>query len=55
MTILIQSKGFNWNITIGRNLSWSNQLDLISITKEWRENREVYYGEYVKGFFRRSK
>jgi hypothetical protein len=55
MTFLIDSKkGFNWNITIGRDLSWSSQLDLISITKEWRENKEVCYAVYVKGFFRKK-
>jgi hypothetical protein len=53
MTFLIDSKkGFNWNITIGRKMSWCSQLDLISITKEWREKKEVIDAVYVKGFFR---
>jgi len=55
MTILIQSKnGFNWKITIGRNLYWSDQVYLITIIKEWRENREVTWAEFVRGFFKRK-
>lgn len=56
MTIMIDSKkGFNWNITIGRKGTWSKQLDLITIVKEWRnECLEVEYADFIKGFFRKN-
>lgn len=56
ITILIDSKkDFNYNITIGRKSSWHSQLDFISIVKEFRDNKEIYFAVYIKGFFRKNK
>lgn len=47
-------KGYNYCITIGRKSSWHGQVDLITICREWRHNKEITYAEMVKAFFRKK-
>ena len=54
MTIKIKFKNYVLNITIGRKLPWCQQVDLITIIKEYypEDSNEPFYAEWIQGFFR---